>query len=60
MVLEIYEWSVHGQTDNPILYKVETYLYRLLVPETYTIPNLVKVIRAFLYIVSEYTEQVDI
>ena len=49
-VLEIYESSVHGQTDNPILYKVETYLDRLLLLEIYIIPNFVKIVRAVLEI----------
>ena len=40
-VLEIYESSVHRQTDNPIFYKVETNLNRLLVLEIYAIPNFV-------------------
>ena len=42
------------QTDNPIFYKVETYLDRLLVPEIYIIPNFVKIVRAVLEIVNIY------
>ena len=49
-VLEIYESCVHGQTDNPIFYKGETYLDRLLLPEMYIIPNFVKIVRAVLEI----------
>ena len=36
------------QTDNPIFYKVETYLDCLLMPEIYVIPNFVEVVRAAL------------
>ena len=36
------------QTDNLILYKVETYLDCLLVPEMYAIPNFMKIIKAVL------------
>ena len=54
VVLEIYEICVQGQndrqTDNPIFYKVETYLDRLLVPEIYIILNFVKIVRAVLEI----------
>ena len=32
-----------GQADYPIFYKVEIYLDRLLVPETYIIPTFVKI-----------------
>ena len=35
------------QTDNPIFYKVETYLDRLLVPDIYVTPNFVKVVERF-------------
>ena len=49
-VLEIYENCVHGQTDNSIFYKVETYVDRLLVPEIYIILNFVKIVRAVLEI----------
>ena len=38
------------QTDNPIFYKVESYLDRLLVPEIYIIPNFAKIVRAVLEI----------
>ena len=34
------------QIDNPIFYKVETYLDHLLVPETYVLPNFVKTVKA--------------
>ena len=54
MVLEIYEICVQGQnerkTENPIVYKVETYLDRLFVPEIYKIPIFVKIVRAVLEI----------
>ena len=33
------------QTDNPIFYKVETYLDRLLVPEIRITPTFVKIVR---------------
>ena len=51
----IYESSVDEETDNPIFYKVETYLDCLLVPEIYAIPKFVKIVRAvivnaFIYI----------
>ena len=50
--LEIYMSCVHGQTDrptdNPIFYKVETYLDRLLLQERKIIPNFVKIFRAVL------------
>ena len=36
--------------DNPIFYKVETYLDRFLVPEMYEIPNFVKIVWAVLEI----------
>ena len=56
-VLEIYEVCVQGQndrqTDNPIFYKVETYLDRLLVPE-------INVILNFLTIVGTVLEKVNI
>ena len=39
-----------GKTDNPIFYKVETYLDCLLVPEIYVIPNFVEIVRAVLEI----------
>ena len=39
-----------SQTDNPIFYKVETYLDRLFVLEIYIIPNFVKIVRAVLEI----------
>ena len=38
------------QTDNPIFYKVETYLDRFLVPKMYVIPNFVKIVGAVLKI----------
>ena len=38
------------QTGNPIFYKVETYLDRLLVLEIHIIPNFVKIVRAVLEI----------
>ena len=41
-------------TDNPIFYKVQTYLDRLLVIEIYIIPNFVKIVRAVLEIVNIY------
>ena len=47
-VLEIYESCFHGQTDNSIFYKVETYVDRLLMPKIYAIPNFVKIIKAVL------------
>ena len=40
--------STDRQTDNPIFYKIETYLDRLLMPEMYAIPNFVKIVRAVL------------
>ena len=46
----MYESYVHGQTDNPIFYKVETYLDRLLLPDMYIIPNFVKIVRTVLEI----------
>ena len=58
VVLEIYWIYVQGQndrqTDNPIFYKVETYLDRLLVPEIYKIPNFVKIVREVLEIYVSY------
>ena len=36
------------QTDNPIFYKVEIYLNRLLVSEMRIMPNFVKIVRAVL------------
>ena len=58
MVLEIFEICVHEQndrqTDNPIFYKVETYLDRFIVPEIYKLPNFVKIVRAVLEIVNIY------
>ena len=42
--------SKYRQTDNPIFYKIETYLDRLLVPEIYILPNFVKIVRAVLEI----------
>ena len=60
VILEIYEICVQGQndrqTDNPIFYKVETYLDRLLVPEIYNIPNFVKIVRAVLEIYLSYVD----
>ena len=44
----IFESCVHGQTDNRIFYKIETYLGRLLLPEIYVIPNFVKIVRTVL------------
>ena len=38
------------KTDNPIFFKVETYLDHFLVPEIYVTPNFVKVFRAVLEI----------
>ena len=35
-------------TDNPIFYKFENYLHRLLVPEIYVTLNFVKIVRAVL------------
>ena len=49
-VLEIYKSYVHGQTDNQIFYKVETYLEYLLLFKIYVIPNFVKIVRAVLEI----------
>ena len=58
VVLEIYENCVHGQndrqTDNQIFNMVGTYLFRILVPEIYIIPNFVKIVRAVLEIVNIY------
>ena len=49
-----------SETDNPIFYKVETYLDRLLVPEIYILPNFVKIVRAVLEInVSCVHRQID-
>ena len=54
VVLGIYEICVQGQndrqTDNPIFYKVETYLDRLLVLEIHIIPNFVKIVSVVLEI----------
>ena len=49
-VLEIYESCVHGQTDNLIFYKVETYLGCLLVSKIHVIPNFVQTVREVLEI----------
>ena len=58
MVLETYEICVQGlndrQTANPIFYNVETYLDRLLLLETYIIPNFVKIVRAVLENINIY------
>ena len=61
-IFEIYERCVHGQTDrdNPIFYKVGTYLDRIFVPEIYVIPNFVKLVRAVLDIYeSSVHRQID-
>ena len=42
--------STDRQTENPIFYKVETYLESLLLHEIYIIPNFVKIVRAVLEI----------
>ena len=42
--------SKYRQTDNPIFYKIETYLDRFLVPEKYKLPNFVKIVQVVLEI----------
>ena len=42
------------QINNPIFYKFETHLDRLLVPEIYIIPNFVKIVGVVLEIVNIY------
>ena len=65
MVLEIYEICVQGQnerkTENPIVYKVETYLDRLFVPEIHIIQKFViivwAVIEIYVICVHGYTDR---
>ena len=56
MVPDIYEICVQGQndrqTENPIFYKVETFLDRLFEVKIYIIPNFLKIVRAVLEIVN--------
>ena len=48
------------RTDNPIIYKIETYLDRFLVPKIYVIPNFVKIVRVVLEIYESYVHgQID-